>query len=48
MFTVQKEVNVGDTLRIKFVIADVSDPNLDSFVMIKGDSLSFNKDTKVA
>jgi len=48
VFTAQKEVNVCDTIRIKFVIADVSDPNLDSFVMIKGDSLSFNKDTKVA
>ena len=41
IFNAQKKVNIGDTVKIKFVIADVSDTSYDSYVMIEGKSLSF-------
>ena len=44
VFTAKKQVNVGDTVKVKIVIADVSDDSVDSFVFIKGNSLSFNLD----
>ena len=41
----QKEVNKGDIVKIKFVIADVSDTEVDSYVMIESGSLSFDAPT---
>lgn len=43
VFTAKKPVNVGDTVKVKFVIADVSDDAVGSFVFIKGNSLSFEE-----
>ena len=40
-FTAFKEVSVGDTVKVKFAIADVSDAKYDSYVMIEASSLSF-------
>lgn len=41
VFNAQKAVSVGDTVKIKFVIADVSDKIKNSYVMIESSSLSF-------
>lgn len=43
VFNAQKEVQVGDVVKVKFVIADVSDKKYDSYVMIESSSLSFEK-----
>lgn len=43
VFNAQKSVNVGDTVKIKFAIADVSDSAYDSYVLIEADSLSFEE-----
>ncbi|MEG0895525.1 MAG: InlB B-repeat-containing protein, partial [Oscillospiraceae bacterium] len=37
----QKKVNIGDTVIVKFVIADVTDKSVNSCVLIEGGSLSF-------
>lgn len=42
VFNAQKVVKKGDTVKVKFVIADVSDTAVNSFVMIESGSLSFN------
>lgn len=42
LFNAQKTVNVGDTVDIKFVIADVGDKSFNSYVMIEAGSLSFD------
>ncbi len=41
VFTAFKEVSIGDTVKVKFAIADVSDQKYDSYVMIEASSLSF-------
>lgn len=41
VFNARKQVKVGDKVKIKFVIADVSDTGYDSYVMIEAESLSF-------
>lgn len=41
-FNAQKVVNVGDEVKIKFVICDVSDTAVNSYVFIEGESLSFD------
>ena len=46
IFNARKKVNVGDKVKIKFAIADVSDTSVDSYVMIEAESLSFT-DSKV-
>ncbi|MBQ6127848.1 choice-of-anchor L domain-containing protein [Candidatus Saccharibacteria bacterium] len=43
VFNAQKSVSVGDTVKIKFAIADVSDTAFDSYVLIEADSLSFEE-----
>lgn len=43
VFNAQKAVNPGDTVKIKFAIADVSDAKYDSYVLIEADSLSFEE-----
>lgn len=43
VFNAQKSVNVGDIVKIKFAIADVSDKAYDSYVLIEADSLSFEE-----
>ena len=40
-FAAEKAVQIGDTVRIKFAIADTGDTNYDSFVFIKSGSLGF-------
>lgn len=48
VFNAQKEVNIGDVVKVKFVIADVSDESVDSYVLIEGESLSFEpKNSKI-
>lgn len=42
LFTASKAVNIGDTVDIKFVIADVGDTSYDSMVIIQAGSLSFD------
>ncbi len=41
VFTAFKEVSVGDKVKVKFAIADVSDDKYDSYVMIEASSLAF-------
>ena len=43
VFNAQKAVTPGDTVKIKFAIADVSDAQYDSYVLIEADSLSFEE-----
>jgi len=40
-FTARKEVNIGDYVRLKFVICDISDHYYNSYVAIKADSIAF-------
>lgn len=42
IFTAQKAVHIGDKVKIKFAICDVSDKSFDSFVFIEKGSLNFN------
>lgn len=42
VFNAQKEVSVGDRVKVKFVVADVSDQKYDSYVLIEASSLSFD------
>ncbi len=42
IFNAQKAVEVGDKVKIKFVICDVTDSDYDSFVAIEAGSLSFD------
>lgn len=42
VFSAQKAVSVGDTVTIKFVIADVGDTAYESAVLLEGGSLSFD------
>lgn len=42
VFNAQKVVNKGDIVKIKFVIADVTDKSVNSYVMIESESLSFD------
>lgn len=41
VFNAQKAVNVGDKVKVKFVICDCSDESVDSLVFIEAGSLSF-------
>ena len=45
VFTAQKNVNIDDQVRIKFAICDVGDFFVNSYIFIKGDSLTFEPDT---
>ena len=45
IFNAKKSVNVGDMVTIKFVIADVGDTGMNSYVMIEDGSISFEKKT---
>lgn len=42
VFNAQKEVSIGDTVTVKFAIADVGDTGYNSYVVIEAGSLSFN------
>lgn len=42
VFTAQKAVSVGDTVTVKFAIADVGDTGYNSYVVIEAGSLSFD------
>jgi len=41
VMTARKEIEIGSHVRLKFVICDVSDTSVDSYVAIKADSISF-------
>ena len=43
VFNAQKTVTPGDTVKIKFAIADVTDTAYDSYVLIEADSISFEE-----
>lgn len=47
VFNAQKEVSIGDTVTVKFVIADVGDTGVDSFVTIERGSLNFAPDSRI-
>jgi len=42
VFTAQKQVNVGDTVRIKLAICDITDIAVNSYIFIEAGSLSFH------
>lgn len=42
VFNAQKAVNVGDVVKIKFVVCNVGDDGVPSYVFIEGGSLSFD------
>lgn len=42
VFTAQKQVNVGDTVRIKLAICDITDTAVNSYIFIEAGSLSFH------
>lgn len=42
VFNAQKKVNKDDIVKVKFVIADVTDTSVNSYVMIEAGSLSFD------
>ena len=42
VFTAQKQVNIGDTVKIKLAICDISDTSVNSYIFIEAGSLSFH------
>ena len=42
VFTAQKQVNIGDTVKIKLAICDITDTAVNSYIFIEAGSLSFH------
>lgn len=42
VFTAQKQVNIGDTVKIKLAICDITDTSVNSYIFIEAGSLSFH------
>lgn len=47
LYNAKKQVNIGDKVSVKFVIADVGDTGVDSYVFLEQGSLSFTPESNI-